>query len=83
MAPSTFFKPAPTRRPNARTEPVAFVSREFVRLAATIALVMAVADVLPIGASTSPVVRLKFIIAWSALMAGFHFAKAKAWSRTK
>ena len=70
MALSSLLTRPSARRPDARTEPVAFVAQEFLRQAATIALIMVVIDVLPIGAPMPPVVRFKFVIAWSAIMAG-------------
>lgn len=60
---------AATDRSDARAHPVAFLIRDFARLAAIMALTLAVFDALTFDAPMLPTERLKVIIGWSAAMA--------------
>jgi uncharacterized protein with von Willebrand factor type A (vWA) domain len=66
------------RSADARNRPLALVSRDFARHAATMALLLAVTDISPIASSMPPVVRLKFIVYWSALMTVLDFFVKRA-----
>jgi hypothetical protein len=74
-----FFPPSTEERERASSAPTRFFAREFVRLAATAALVLAVLEVLWTNNifQQEPVRRLYFIITWSLLMAAMKLLAAR------